>query len=126
MTKLPHLDDWNQSRRQTARLYDELLQDTVCDTPACAAYSEHVYHLYVVRCEDRTRTQQRLQEAGIGCGLHYPVPIHLQEAYDYLGYAQGDFPHAEKACAQILSLPMCPGLTREEIDEVADALRTME
>ncbi len=122
LTKLPHLDEWNASRREAAARYDQLLEDSPLVTPAIADYAEHVYHLYVVRCGERDVVAECLDRAGIGWGLHYPIPIHLQPAYQHLGLGPGSFPVAESACAEILSLPMFPGLTAEEVQEVAAAL----
>ncbi len=120
--KLLHLDAWNAERRRLASRYTELLSDVV-PTPAVADYAEHVFHLYVVRVPQRERVAARLKEAGIDTGQHYPIPIHLQEAYRYLGYGPGAFPEAERACQEVLSLPMFPGLTEEEIENVAAALK---
>ena len=119
--KLGKLDEWNASRRAVAARYDELIGPPYV-TPAVADYAEPVYHLYVVRCPDREATAAKLREAGVDSGLHYPVPIHLQEAYKYLGHQLGDFAEAEKACAQVLSLPMFPYMRDEEVEAVARAL----
>jgi len=121
-TKLPHLDAWNASRRETAARYAEALAGAPLVPPGVADYAEHVYHLYVVRSPDRDAIGERLQTAGVGWGLHYPVPIHLQPAYEYLGHAPGDFPEAEKACASVISLPMFPGMRPDEVASVAAAL----
>jgi len=120
--KLGKLDEWNASRRAVAARYDELIGPPYV-TPAVADYAEPVYHLYVVRCPDREATAAKLREAGVDSGLHYPVPIHLQEAYKYLGHQLGDFAEAEKACAQVLSLPMFPYMTDEELEAVGAAVR---
>lgn len=120
--KLPHLEQWNAARRRLAARYTELLADVV-QTPVVADYAEHVFHLYVVRVPQRERVAARLKEAGIDTGQHYPIPIHLQEAYRYLGYEPGAFPEAERACQEALSLPMFPGLTEEEMENVAAALK---
>ena len=121
--KLPELDAWNAARRQVAAWYEELLAGASVITPPTAAYAEHVYHLYVIRCADREALSAQLQAAGVGWGLHYPVPIHLQEAYAYLGLGRGSFPEVERACAGLISLPMFPRMTREEAEQVADAVR---
>ena len=120
--KLPHLDGWNASRRLAAKRYASLLRDSV-QTPAVADYAEPVYHLYVVRCPNRDAVAAQLKEAGIDTGLHYPVPIHLQEAYRYLGLQAGAFPEAERACHEVLTLPMFPYMTDEEIEAVAAAVK---
>lgn len=120
--KLPHLDGWNASRRLAAKRYASLLRDSV-QPPAVADYAEPVYHLYVVRCPNRDAVAAQLKEAGIDTGLHYPVPIHLQEAYRYLGLQAGAFPEAERACHEVLTLPMFPYMTDEEIEAVAAAVK---
>ena len=124
--KLPHLDAWNAARRRHAAAYSAGLPKSV-HTPAEAAKAEHIYHLYVIETENRDRLQQRLRARQIDTGIHYPVPAHLQEACVPLGYKAGDFPVTEAAAARILSLPMYPELTGEQIDYViegvADALQ---
>ncbi|MEN6403145.1 MAG: DegT/DnrJ/EryC1/StrS family aminotransferase [Armatimonadia bacterium] len=120
--KLPHLDAWNESRRATAARYAEGLEGTGM-VPAVANGVEHVYHIYVVRSEARDDLAGRLKDRGIATGLHYPVPIHLQTAYRYLGLKAGDFPETERACREVLSLPMFPGMRDEEIDAVIAAVR---
>jgi dTDP-4-amino-4,6-dideoxygalactose transaminase len=124
--KLPHLDAWNAARRRHAAAYSSRLPKSV-RTPAEAAKAEHIYHLYVIETDNRDRLQQRLRARQIDTGIHYPVPAHLQEACVPLGYKAGDFPVTEAAAARILSLPMYPELTREQIDYVvegvADALQ---
>lgn len=119
--KLPHLDGWNSSRRQTAARYESLLKGSV-ETPQVADYAESVYHLYVIRCPNRDQIAAHLKQAGIDTGYHYPVPIHLQEAYAYLGHQPGAFPEAERACREVLSLPMFPHMRDEEIEAVAAAV----
>ena len=113
--KLQHLSAWNESRRECARKYNELLAKSRLNvvTPFEPTWSKAVYHLYVVQTENREAVQADLTNEGIGTGIHYPVPLHLQKAYDGLGYGKGDFPECEKAAARILSLPMFPGLTEE-------------
>ncbi|MDZ7336949.1 MAG: DegT/DnrJ/EryC1/StrS family aminotransferase [candidate division KSB1 bacterium] len=124
--KLPHLDDWNRMRRSRAALYDRLLQDVPgIVTPHTAPWAEHVYHLYVVRVTDGRRDALRryLDDAGIATGLHYPIPVHLQQAYASLGHKPGDFPVSEQLAAQGLSLPMYAELTDEQVEYVADKIR---
>jgi dTDP-4-amino-4,6-dideoxygalactose transaminase len=112
--KLRHLASWNDERRAAARVYDELLSGVSgVVAPTLGPGSRPVYHLYVVRVAAREAIQRRLTEAGVGTGIHYPVPLHLSKAYDGLGFAPGDFPIAEKASMEILSLPMFPNLSRE-------------
>lgn len=119
--KLGHLTAWNEERRECARRYQELLgsADPEICLPYQPSWAKAVYHLYVVRVQNRDALQKHLAEAGIGTGIHYPVPLHLQKAYADLGYRKGDFPVCEGAAADILSLPMYPGLGREEQGHIA-------
>ena len=121
--KLRHLAKWNEQRRERARCYDKLLStsDGII-TPHVPAWSQPVYHLYVVRLADRDRVQSRLAELGIGTGIHYPIPLHLSKAYEALGFRVGDFPVAEQAASSILSLPMYPQLSAAQQDRVIAAL----
>ena len=91
--------------------------------PAEADYAKHVYHVYSVRTPERDAMIQALKAKEIYCGIHYPVPLHLQEAYRSLGYTKGDFPVAEQCCDTIMSLPMFPELTEEQIGEVVSQIR---
>ena len=84
----------------------------------------HVYHLYVIRAQDRNRLRDFLQNRGVATGLHYPKPIHLMRAYEHLGYRQGAFPVAERYAGEILSLPMFPELTKDQIEYVAESIRS--
>ena len=121
--KLKYLDQWNAARRRHARLYDELLDGAPVTTPREADRCESAYHLYVIRVQDRDALRAYLHDRGIATGIHYPVPIHLQPAYQQLGYGNGSFPVTEECCAQTLSLPMYAELTPEQIKHVAGALR---
>jgi len=122
--KLHHLREWNDWRAATARLYGECLagHDRIT-LPAAMPGNGHVWHLYVVRVPDRDRILAELQAAGIGAAVHYPVPVHLLPASEVLGYRPGDFPHAEAAAAEMLSLPIYPGIRRDQVERVADTLR---
>ena len=123
LVKLPHLTGWNEARRAAARVYDELLADVPGVTvPHVPAWSRPVHHLYVVEVDDRERVQRELATAGIGTGVHYPVPLHLTTASRWLGHGPGDFPVAERAATRVLSLPMFPGLSREQQQRVVSAL----
>ena len=123
--KLKRLDEQNKLRRKNASIYNELLKDVDgVVTPFEAEYGKHVYHLYVIRIDRRDELQEYLKSKGIGTGLHYPIPLHLQKAYEYLGYKEGDFPVAEECTKQILSLPMFPELTQEEIEKVVSEIKT--
>ncbi|PWT82976.1 MAG: erythromycin biosynthesis sensory transduction protein eryC1 [Acidobacteria bacterium] len=119
-TKLPHLNEANLLRRKHALAYNQAF--TAIDgvrTPFEARYARHVYHVYAIRVQERDAVRRHLQEKGVGCAVHYPVPIHLQEACRSLGYKKGAFPIAESLAEEFLSLPMFPELTREQIEYVA-------
>ena len=117
--KLGHLDRWNRLRREHAALYNELLAGSGLLLPREMPYAEHVYHLYVVRAEGRDALQGELAAAGVQTGIHYPIPIHLQPAYASLGHQAGDFPEAERQARAVLSLPMFPELTENQLMHVA-------
>jgi dTDP-4-amino-4,6-dideoxygalactose transaminase len=122
--KLKLLDVANSRRRAHARLYDELLGDTEeIATPFVAPHRQHVYHIYAVRVKHRDRMLQEMAAKGIGCAIHYPIPVHLQEAYRCLGYGKGSFPVAERCAEEFLSLPMYPELTSDQIRTAAEQLR---
>jgi dTDP-4-amino-4,6-dideoxygalactose transaminase len=120
--KLKHLPRWNQQRVECAQRYNELLESMSGSLalPFQPGWSKHVYHLYVVRTTRRDELQKHLDEAGVGTGIHYPIPVHLQRAYDTMGWKRGDFPVTEQASEQILSLPMFGGLRAEQQQRVAD------
>ncbi|MBV9719543.1 MAG: DegT/DnrJ/EryC1/StrS family aminotransferase [Candidatus Eremiobacteraeota bacterium] len=120
--KLRHLDDWNASRRRHARAYDEKLTRIGIAPPQRLHDEGHVYHLYVIEVENRDRIADTLRERGIASGIHYPIPIHLQPAYADLGLSRGAFERTERSADRLLSLPMFPELTPEQIDLVVDAL----
>ncbi len=122
--KLNYLTAANDARRANARLYNELLAgESLVVLPPEAAYAKHVYHLYVIQAARRDDVIQRLGEKGIACGIHYPVPLHLQEAYASLGLPAGKYPVAEESARRFVSLPMFPELTREQIAFVCDELK---
>jgi len=120
--KLPHLDEGNDCRRAAAATYGRLLAESSVVTPAVLPGAKHIYHLYVIQADDRDALKQQLADQGIETGLHYPVPLHLQQAYAELGYKAGDFPVAESLARRILSLPMFPTITREQIEYVCSAV----
>lgn len=121
--KLKKLDEWNERRRRVADWYRERLGgDKRIVLPAEPDGRRHVYHLFVVRLPDREHARQRLAKQGIGVGLHYPIPLHLQVAYRDLGWKAGDLPESEAAAESILSLPMYPHLTEEQVDHVCSTL----
>jgi dTDP-4-amino-4,6-dideoxygalactose transaminase len=128
--KLKHLAGWNAKRRERAAEYNRLFAAAEAGVrmPYEPSWSRAVYHLYVVRTEDREGLMAHLGKAGIGTGIHYPIPLHRQRAYESLGYKVGDFPVTEKVASQIVSLPMFPNLTAEQqgrvVNEVARFLQT--
>jgi dTDP-4-amino-4,6-dideoxygalactose transaminase len=120
--KLVHLAEWNTLRRERAAEYNRLFansEDSVT-VPYESSWSRAVYHLYVIRTEDPEGLMAHLKNAGIGTGIHYPIPLHLQKAYQFLGYSVGDFPVCEKVAAQIVSLPMFPQLTPQQQNRVVE------
>jgi len=124
LVKLRYIDEWNRKRREVAKTYNELLKD-IPDIilPKEMPYAYHVYHLYVIRTKKRDELQKFLREKGIITIIHYPIPLHLQPAYSYLGYKKGDFPVAERCTSEVLSLPMYPELTRDKIEYIVDAIK---
>lgn len=122
--KLRYLDQWTEARRAHAAQYDQSLKDLV-KTPVVMPYGYHVYHIYAVRVSDRATLQQKLADQGIQTGIHYPIPVHLQAAYSDLGYKPGDFPQTELASQEVLSLPMYPELTAEQVGTVVQSLSNL-
>ncbi|MFI6983569.1 DegT/DnrJ/EryC1/StrS family aminotransferase [Embleya sp. NPDC050154] len=121
--KLGRLAQWNTRRRAVAARYDALLAGVEgVRVPRTAPGNEHVWHLYAVRVPERDKVLALLNEAGVGAGVHYPVPVHLQPAFAELGYARGDFPVAERAAEQILTLPLYPQLTVAQQERVVEVL----
>ncbi len=121
--KLKRLEQWNEARRKAAGMYREALKDvSEVRLPTEAAYARHVYHLFVIRAERRDEVQARLGASGITTGLHYPVPLHLQNAYRHLDLGRGTFPVTEQAADSMLSLPMFPGITATQIYRVASVI----
>jgi len=139
--KLKHLSNWNEKRRQNASLYSQLLNTAALQhsntaalkdqhltlntviTPYEPEWTKAVYHLYIIRTQKRDELQKYLQEKGISTGLHYPIPLHLQKAYGGLGYVEGDFPITEKVAREIISLPMFPDLTKEQIEYISEKIK---
>lgn len=122
--KLKRLEEWNEARRRHALEYNELLKDANVITPKEEDYARHVYHLYVIRVKERNELLEYLKSKGISTGIHYPIPIHLLETYQDLGYKKGSFPITEKYVNEILSLPMYPELREEQINYVAEAINS--
>lgn len=122
--KLKYIDQWNELRRQHAHQYDNLLMsvDKIV-TPKVASYGTHVYHIYATRVANRDAVLKEMKKQGISCGIHYPVPLHMQEAYSDLGYQTGSFPVSEACSSEYLSLPMFPELTPSQILHVVETLK---
>jgi dTDP-4-amino-4,6-dideoxygalactose transaminase len=124
--KLDLLGSWNQNRFRAACYYAERLREN--DAVQVPIFdhqnpARHVFHLFVIQCEQRDSLLKFLQNQGIECGVHYPVPIHLQKAYVDLGWREGDFPLSETFAKKILSLPMFPEIRDEQMDRVVEAIR---
>jgi dTDP-4-amino-4,6-dideoxygalactose transaminase len=129
LVKFRHLEQWNQARQDRALRYGDLLKDLPGSVPGFRLpvtqnANRHIYHQYVIRAPERDRLRKFLQEEGIGTEIYYPVPLHLQECYGFLGHRRGDFPHSEKAADEVLALPIFPELTGSQQDYVADRIRT--
>lgn len=123
--KLAHLDEWNALRRQAATYYDELLSDVAeVTTPRSVEGNEHVFHLYVVRVPRRDELVDALNVAGVSAAIHYPAPVHLTRAFEFLGYPKGSFPVAERQAGQIMSLPLYPGITAEQQERVVREVKS--
>jgi dTDP-4-amino-4,6-dideoxygalactose transaminase len=123
--KLPHLEAWTEARRTAAGHYDRLLAGSGVPTPKAMPYARHVYHVYAIRTTRRSGVQEALQAMGIQTGIHYPIPVHLLPAFADLGCHEGQFPHAERAANEVLSLPMFPELTLAQCEEVASAVEAL-
>ena len=117
--KLRHIDDWTDKRRKVAAKYHQMLAGLPLKLPKEAPYAKSVYHLYVIRSDRRDALKKHLDQKGVGNGLHYPVPLHMQKCYANLGYKEGDFPVAERAGRECISLPVFPEMTDEQIEYVA-------
>jgi len=113
LVKLPHLDDWSEARRQNAAYYDEKFAGTVVRTPYIRPDCISIYNQYVIKVPGRDELVTYLREKGVGCEIYYPLPMHLQECFKYLGYKQGDMPEAEKAAKEVVAIPVYPELTDE-------------
>ncbi len=124
LVKLPHLEEWSEARRRNAAYYNERFADTVVQTPYISPDCQTIYNQYCVRVPRRDEVVAHLKANKIGCEVYYPVPLHLQECFTYLGYSKGDFPEAEKAAGEILALPIYPELTRQMQDAVVETILT--
>lgn len=122
LVKLPHLDKWSQARRRNAAYYDGKFAGSVVKTPCISPDCVSIFNQYVIRIPKRDELIKTLKDKNIGCEIYYPVPMHLQECFKYLGYKKGDFPAAEKAADEVLALPIYPELTDEMKDYVAHTI----
>jgi dTDP-4-amino-4,6-dideoxygalactose transaminase len=124
--KLPHLDEWTAARQRNAAYYDQALAraglGTALRPPQALAGARHIYNQYVVRARSRDALRAHLEAAGIGTEIYYPVPLHLQRCFAYLGYAVGEFPLSEQAAAETLALPIFPELTETQLQYVVDSI----
>ena len=120
--KLRYLEGWHEARRRNAATYDKLLGGSPAVTPHVEGGNWSVYNQYVVRVPDRDRVKQRLADRGITTGVYYPIPLHLQECFAYLGGKEGDLPETEKACREVLAIPVYPELKAEQVKYVAKEL----
>ena len=120
--KLKYLDEWNGRRQEIAKTYTEMLNEYV-GVPYIKQGRTHIFHQYEIRVKNRDALRNYLKENGIDTGVHYPVPCHLQPAFEYLGYKEGDFPVAEKAAKELLSLPIYPELRNDEVEYVCETIR---
>jgi len=116
--KLPHLDVYNQKRQEIASRYSKEIKNPLIELPRTRPNASHIFHLFVIKVDTRERFLEYLKTKGIGYGIHYPTPIHLQKAYNFLGYAEGSLPRTEANAGKIVSLPLFPELTEEEVDHV--------
>jgi len=122
--KLKYLPNWNEMRRTNATIYTDLLADVNgINLPKEGNYTKHVYHIYAIRAPNRNALISNLGEKGIHCGVHYPIPIHLQQAYAFMGAGKGTFPVTEQSAEELVSLPMYPELTREQIERVVTGIK---
>jgi dTDP-4-amino-4,6-dideoxygalactose transaminase len=121
--KLRRLDDWNGRRRAVAARYRDALQDVAVTLPVERSWARHVYHQFTVRVEKRDAVRDALARKGVDAGVHYPIPLHLQPCYAWMGLKEGSFPHAERAAREVLTLPVYPELNEAQIDRVCEVLR---
>ena len=124
LVKLPHLEDWSEARRRNAAYYNEKFAGTAVKPPDINPDCVSIYNQYVIRVPRRDEVVAHLKKNDIGCEIYYPLPIHLQECFRYLGYKEGDFPEAEKAAKEVMAIPIYPELTDEMKNYVADTILT--
>jgi dTDP-4-amino-4,6-dideoxygalactose transaminase len=125
VAKLPHLEEWSAKRREHARFYDDALADVAeVRTPVVRSENESIFNQYTIRSERRDDLATHLKKKGIGTKVYYPLPLHLQPCFAYLGYEKGSCPESERASLEVLSLPIYPELTSSQLDETATAIRS--
>jgi dTDP-4-amino-4,6-dideoxygalactose transaminase len=120
--KLKYLNHWHEARRRNAAIYDKLMSGGKVVTPKIDAGNHCIYNQYVVRIEDRDRVKQELSQRGVATAVYYPLPLHLQPCFKDLGHKEGDFPESERACREVLALPVHPELSGEQVKHVAKSL----
>ena len=123
--KLPRLAAWNARRAALAAIYRRILSGARLEMQEGEPASDRVYHVFAVYADNRDAVRAQLEERGAHTAIHYPIPIHLQKGYEFLGYARGSFPHAERACARVFGLPIFPELTDQQVIYAAETLRAI-
>lgn len=121
--KIKYIDEWTEKRRKNAQIYNELLENLDIVLPYEAEYARHVYHIYAIRVKNRNKLRESLGKNGVSTGIHYPIPLHLQQAYSFMGLGEGSFTVSEKVAEEILSLPMYPELSKEQMEYIADNIQ---
>ena len=121
--KMAYLDTWNAQRQAHAQSYSERLESIVEQVPVVRPWASHVFYLYVVQVPERGSFRKSLEQAGVATGIHYPIPIHLQPACRHYGYTRGMLPITEASCERIVSLPMYPEMTEQQVEMVVDAVK---
>lgn len=124
LVKLPHLNDWSEARRRNAAYYNEKFEDTIVQTPYISPDCMSIFNQYVICVPRRSELMEHLRQKNIGCEIYYPVPMHLQECFRYLGYKEGSLPESEKAAKEVLAIPIYPELTDQMMDYVAQTILT--
>lgn len=116
--KLPHLDAWNERRREIAYRYNSEINNALLEKPVCADYNSHIYYVYVLKVENREKFRSYMEECGVSTGVYFPVALHLQKVFEDLDYKEGDLPNAEYMAEHSVAIPMFPELTEEEMEKV--------
>ncbi|HMO26867.1 MAG TPA: DegT/DnrJ/EryC1/StrS family aminotransferase, partial [Tepidisphaeraceae bacterium] len=121
--KLKYLDQWHEARRRNASIYNRTLAGTRVVTPVIESGNHSIYNQYVVRVQDRDAVKQKLADRGVGSAIYYPLGLHNQKCFAYLGHRPDDFPETERACREVLALPIYPELTTEQVEYAASTLK---